>query len=148
MAIEQELEMGGMTKYIIVIMTMAIMASIVGSLVVSAEEPTLPETPVLASPDNGAYVPGNSVTFVWNASARATSYFLQVNTAQDWSGTNLILSEVGNVTQFTVDGFTDDGTTYYWKVWASNAVGISDYTARGFINQESSGRIPIDIIWD
>jgi hypothetical protein len=30
---------------------------------------------------------------------------------------------LGNVTQYTVSGFPNNGTTYYWWVWAGNANG-------------------------
>jgi hypothetical protein len=83
--------------------------------------------PTLSSPANGAKVSGGSVTFRWNASSGATKYFLIVSTnpnltvAQTTSSVRKVWRQLGNVTQYTVAGFANNGTTYYWWVYAGNA---------------------------
>jgi hypothetical protein len=93
------------------------------------------------SPGNGTYIPGTSITYQWNASARATSYYLLVSTSSDSSDTSKykFAAEVGNVTQFTGTNYPDNRTTYYWWVNAGNIAGwapSSQWSANGlsFIN--------------
>jgi hypothetical protein len=99
-----------------------------------------PPAPTLVSPDDGAYVSGTSVIFQWNEAERATKYRLEVNTDPSWgTATRKLYQEVGNVTQYTDTGYPDNGTTYYWRVWAGNyADWCSDSEAnsnkRSFIN--------------
>jgi hypothetical protein len=82
---------------------------------------TPPAAPSLLSP-------GTSITFKWGASTGATTYQLQVNTASNFTGTDLFNAEVGNVTSQEVTGLSL-GTTYYWRVRAGNAIGWSDWSS-------------------
>jgi hypothetical protein len=87
---------------------------------------TKPASPVLSSPSSEAIVSGSSVDFKWNATPGATKYFLHVNTSPKWNvATRKFYGIVGNITTFTNTGFPDDGTVYYWKVWAGNDAGWS-----------------------
>jgi PKD repeat protein len=92
--------------------------------------PTVPAAPTLLSPANGAHVSGTSVTFQWNASLGATKYFLIVSTnsslsvSQTNSSVRKYWGQV-NGTQYTVTGFPNNGTTYYWWVYAGNSSGWS-----------------------
>ncbi len=84
----------------------------------------LPPAPVLTSPDDGGTVSGSSVTYQWNASAGADKYWIEVNTDPAWgAGTRKICIGVGDVTQYIDSGYPDDGTAYYWRVWAGNDAG-------------------------
>jgi len=83
--------------------------------------PTLPDAPSLLSP-------GTAITFKWGASTGATTYWLQVNTASDFTGTNLFNAEVGNVTSQEVTGLSL-GTAYYWRVKAGNSGGWSPWSS-------------------
>jgi hypothetical protein len=62
----------------------------------------------------------------WNASASATGYYLDVATDNAFTIklTNYIDKNVSNVTTFTVTGLLA-GTTYYYRVRASNTIGTS-----------------------
>jgi hypothetical protein len=71
--------------------------------------------------------PGTAITFKWNASERAETYWLQINTASDFSGTDMFNADVGNTTAQRITGFTF-GETYYWRVKAGNAAGWSDWS--------------------
>jgi outer membrane protein assembly factor BamB len=90
--------------------------------------PTVPSAPALSSPANGANVSGTSVTFQWNASPSATKYFLIVSinpslsVAQSNSSSRKFYGQVNGV-QYTVTGFPNNGTTYYWWVYAGNSSG-------------------------
>jgi len=84
------------------------------------EAPSIPPAPNLSFPDDRATVNGPSVNFQWNPSDGATKYLLRVSTIADayipkayfWQ------ADVGNVLSYTVTGFPDDGSTYYWWVYA------------------------------
>jgi hypothetical protein len=91
--------------------------------------PSILAAPILSSPADEASVSGTSVTFRWNASSGATKYFLIVSThpsltvAQSTSSVRKYWGQLGDVTQYTVSGFPNNGTTYYWWVWAGSANG-------------------------
>jgi hypothetical protein len=86
-----------------------------------------PAAPTLLSPANGATVSGTSITYVWNASATATNYWLTVSTDPTGADATKIKfsGTVGNVLQYTNTGYPNNGTTYYWWVSAGNAAGWS-----------------------
>jgi hypothetical protein len=96
---------------------------------VAPAPPPIAVAPTLSSPADGANVSGTSVTFRWNDSPGATKYFLIVSTnpsltvAQSTSSVRKYWGQLGNVTQYTVTGFRNNGTTYYWWVWTGNAHG-------------------------
>jgi hypothetical protein len=83
--------------------------------------PLPPDAPSLLSP-------GASITFKWGTAARANKYWLQVNTASDFSGTNLFNSELGNITEQEVTGLSL-GTTYYFRVKAGNDGGWGSWSS-------------------
>jgi hypothetical protein len=83
--------------------------------------PTPPAPPVLVSP-------GTAITFTWAAAAGATKYYLEVNTAADFTGTVVWDGEVGNVTSKDI-GSLSLGVTYYWRVKADNDGGWSAWSA-------------------
>ncbi len=101
---------------------------------------SIPSAPMLTAPGDGAYVPGSSVTYEWNASAGATKYWIEVNTDPGWGvGTRKLCTGVGNVTQHIDTGYPDDGTAYYWRVWAGNTAGWcsaaeANANSRSFVN--------------
>ncbi|MDD2386567.1 MAG: FISUMP domain-containing protein [Bacteroidales bacterium] len=68
-----------------------------------------------------------TVSFVanWSASAGASTYYLDVNTSSDFTGTWILNnSNVGNVTTFLVSSLTCE-TNYYYRLRASNDCGIT-----------------------
>ena len=71
--------------------------------------------------------PGTAITFKWGTSTGASKYWLQVNTSQAFTGTNVIDANVGSLTLSEVAGFSL-GTTYYWRVRAGNDSGWSDWS--------------------
>ena len=95
----------------------------------------------MSSPANGATASGPSITYQWNASAGATKYWLIVSTNPDWtvSAARRFNSDLGDVTQYNDSGYPDDGTTFYWWVWAGNTAGWSlradvETNSRSFTN--------------
>jgi hypothetical protein len=85
-----------------------------------------PSKPTLSSPSNGATGVSTSPTLSWNASIGATSCTLQVSEKSNFS--SFVFNEnVGNVTSKQVSGLSE-GTTYYWRVIATNSGGSSDWS--------------------
>ena len=82
-----------------------------------------PPPPLLASPPDGSLGISINSTMSWNASARATSYRLQISTTVSFS--TIVFDQSGITgTSVTVSGLSNN-TLYYWRVYASNAGGTS-----------------------
>ncbi|WP_010232507.1 fibronectin type III domain-containing protein, partial [Gillisia marina] len=83
-----------------------------------------------------------SPSLSWNAASGADSYKVQVSTTSDFSSTLVNQSNITG-TSTSVSGL-DDGTTYYWRALATNAVGDSNWSAvRSFttISAPSNGAL-------
>ena len=77
----------------------------------------------------------------WSASANATDYYLDVNTASGFNGTAILNNvSVGNVTTYSVTGLSAS-TTYYYRVRANNSCGTS--ASSSTITQATSAPVSI-----
>lgn len=129
----------------IVLLLFMLLASGLACEALGGEADSIPSAPILSSPSSEAVVHGTSVTFQWNASAGATKYGLRVSEYPDLAEkTSFFSEEIGDFTVFTLPGFPDDATVYYWGVWAGNAAGWSPYAevvakSRSFTN----GDVPL-----
>ncbi|MCK9212217.1 MAG: hypothetical protein M0P61_15360 [Ignavibacteriaceae bacterium] len=101
---------------------------------------TTPLPPILLSPSDGAINQLFSPKLTWNESTGTKYYYLQL--AIDSSFSNLVFSQsVGQVTNWIAYGLKAL-TKYYWKVRASNNVGISNWSERwSFTTQGVCGGI-------
>ncbi|MEJ2738489.1 MAG: fibronectin type III domain-containing protein [Dehalococcoidia bacterium] len=87
----------------------------------------VPPKPTITSPEDSVTVSGGSVTYKWNAEDKANQYFLEVNSDPNWNSKKWKLQKnVGDVTEYTDDGYLNDGTYYYWRVRAGNEAGWSE----------------------
>ncbi|MCB0707595.1 MAG: T9SS type A sorting domain-containing protein [Saprospiraceae bacterium] len=77
-----------------------------------------PSAPLLASPTNGASDIISDFSLEWNPSPGLNSYRIQVDDESDFSSPEVDTSGLMN-TEFQVNGL-DEGTTYFWRVRASN----------------------------
>ncbi len=103
----------------------------------------VPSAPGLVSPSDSAGVPGGTVTYTWNPSAWATRYMIEVNASPNWTADTVKCRfELGDVTEFTDGGYADDGTVYYWRVWAGND---ADWCAAGQANANSHSFVDVGI---
>jgi subtilisin family serine protease len=75
-------------------------------------------TPTLISPANSANVSGTSVTYTWSAVSGATSYALYISTTSNFS--SIKYNVVTSGTSVTDTGYLNNGTVYYWEVFAYN----------------------------
>ncbi|MBX2990027.1 MAG: T9SS type A sorting domain-containing protein [Bacteroidetes bacterium] len=92
-----------------------------------ADPVQIPAIPSLVSPVNGSTTNPTSPVLVWHASARATSYRIQI--AADSTFTSLMLddSTLVDTTRF-VTGLSN-ATSYHWRVKAKNHVGWTEFGA-------------------
>ena len=81
---------------------------------------------VPASPEDGTVNISISPVFSWNAVATATSYHLDVSAAADFSTTVYSQGSLTGTSQ-AVSGLAN-ATTYYWRVGAKNATGITGWS--------------------
>jgi hypothetical protein len=87
-----------------------------------------PATPALLSPqDRATNVPINPTTFTWNAPSGAATYQLQVSTDSTFS--RLGFDQTGISTNSFSTNRLVNSTTYFWRVNASNAAGVSPFSA-------------------
>lgn len=81
-------------------------------------------TPNLTAPTDNAVNQPLNPTFTWDAVPGADNYEIEVNTASDFSGTDIYTNtNLGNVTTFTLDDPTNtiqDNQTFYWRLRAKN----------------------------
>ncbi|MBD3615416.1 MAG: T9SS type A sorting domain-containing protein [Gracilimonas sp.] len=88
--------------------------------------PEPPETPILASPANGANETSTSPTLQWNSADRADTYHVQVATSTDFSSPVVDQSGLSQ-TNYQPAGL-NHSTTYYWRVRAANQGGNSEWS--------------------
>ncbi|MFH0757263.1 MAG: T9SS type A sorting domain-containing protein [Bacteroidota bacterium] len=102
----------------------------------------IPDVPYLWLPYNNALNQELTLTLEWMDSYTAESYTLQVSTNSDFSTT--ILNESGiTFTSKEINGL-DYGTTYYWRVNATNVEGTSYWSkTRNFTTIPAIPDIPI-----
>jgi hypothetical protein len=89
--------------------------------------PALPTPPVLLSPSNSSLNQPTAITLTWNASPGAATYRCQL-AADSLFGT-LIVNDSTLTTPSRQIGPLSGGSTYYWKIKATNAGGTSAYSA-------------------
>jgi Cys-rich repeat protein/parallel beta-helix repeat protein len=88
----------------------------------------IPPVPVLTSPANGATgVPTTPATLTWGVSSGTDTYRLQVATNSNFSDLSLIVNNQLSQTSFQPN--LQPGTTYYWRVNATNLAGTSDWSS-------------------
>ena len=93
-----------------------------------------PPTPTMNAPTTGS----GSVSLSWSASSGATSYTLYRSTS---SGTETAYKGSLTSTSYTDTGVTN-GTTYYYKVVASNSSGTSGKSNEVSATPQASGSAP------
>jgi hypothetical protein len=86
-----------------------------------------PAATALMSPEDGATGVAIDPTLAWQASSGATSYRMQVARAVDFSSP--VVDQGGIVgTSYAVGGLAND-STYYWRVQATSAGGLSVWSS-------------------
>lgn len=88
--------------------------------------PPVPDIPELVSPKNGTGNHSTNPAVTWNSTEYAETYRIQVSETNDFSTTVRDLDSL-NTTELQISGL-HNGTTYYWRVNASNESGSSDWS--------------------
>ena len=85
-----------------------------------------PAAPSAPTANAGSGAGCSQITANWSASTNATKYYLDVSTVNNFASFVGIYNnlDVGNVTSYNVTGLSS-GTTYYYRVRASNSCGTS-----------------------
>ncbi|MFH0991284.1 MAG: T9SS type A sorting domain-containing protein [bacterium] len=85
-----------------------------------------PSIPTLTSPANNSTTVSVPATFSWSPVSGATSYTIQISTSSTFA--TFAVNQSGITTAlFTASGLAN-GTSYYWRVSATNASGTSAYS--------------------
>ncbi len=87
---------------------------------------SLPATPTLSSPGDGATSVGTTINMKWNSSTGAASYRLQVSTDSDFATT--VYNQGGLAALSASVSGLNFLTKYYWRVSATNSVGTSNWS--------------------
>jgi len=85
----------------------------------------LPDYPDLHLPANGGLGVSNPASLHWHPAARAEKYWYQIALTPDVN--NPLLTATTTDT-FTVASLSSN-TTYYWRVWSENSVGLSEFSS-------------------
>lgn len=86
-----------------------------------------PPAPSLQSPSNAAVCQPTSVTLSWSAASGASSYHVQV--AKDISFGTIVVDDPALQSTGRQVSSLSGNVTYYWRVSAANAAGVSAYSA-------------------
>ncbi|WP_434968559.1 T9SS type A sorting domain-containing protein [Rosettibacter firmus] len=85
-----------------------------------------PATPTLISPADGAMGVSTSLSLVWNRSSGAMNYRVQLSTTPNFLS---IIDDSTLTDTFKQVGPLQNGTTYYWRVSATNTGGTSNWSS-------------------
>lgn len=102
----------------------------------------IPTIPTLVSPTNGATNQPTSLILDWSDVTNATSYRIQVMLM---SGTVVTDQTVTTGSQYTVSGL-QNGTSYQWRVNASNSAGTSDWSPTWTFTTATGVQVPGNVI--
>lgn len=101
-----------------------------------------PAIPTLASPANSATEITTNPIMIWNPSANAVTYALQVSLADDFSSFVVNQSNIRG-TSIQVIGLSTN-TQHYWRVNATNPIGTSDWsTTWSFTTISAAPAVPV-----
>ncbi len=92
------------------------------SVVTAISDAPVPQTPI-----DGAVNVSATPTLEWLPSGQAQAYRLEV--ATDEAFTSLIVDEIVSDTTYALNTVLDSNTTYYWRLTADNACGVSNTSA-------------------
>jgi hypothetical protein len=87
---------------------------------------SIPFTPTIIYPLNGASDQPINLTLQWNGDPKANSYRIQVSTSQDFS--SLFIDDSTYTASLKSIGPLRYNTTYYWRVSAKNSAGVSSFS--------------------
>jgi len=88
--------------------------------------PAVPSVPTLVSPDSGSMSHSAIVALVWSMASGAVTYHFQVSTSSSFAP--IVSQDSTLIADSATVGGLADRATYYWRVRAKNAAGVSGWT--------------------
>jgi hypothetical protein len=88
--------------------------------------PPIPDIPAVVSPVNLSITQPVNITLNWNQSANAATYGIQVSTTSSFA--TFIVNETGLINPNKALTSLNQGTTYYWRINATNTSGTSQWS--------------------
>ncbi|MFZ1082077.1 MAG: fibronectin type III domain-containing protein [Candidatus Kryptoniota bacterium] len=103
---------------------------------------SLPSVPTLVSPDSGLTNQPLSNTLSWSTSSNAASYQVELSTSSGFTST--VINDSATASTSIPTGALSTSTTYYWRVRAINAAGLSSFsTAWSFTTLPPIPGVPV-----
>ncbi|MEQ9308393.1 MAG: ice-binding family protein [Balneolaceae bacterium] len=105
-----------------------------------------PTIPSLSLSDSAAVNLPHKLNLIWNASATAETYQLQISDTSSFTTTVYDQSQLTDTVEFVT--VLDFSTTYYWRVAASNGTGTSNFSSLASFTTWGSvpnGPDPVDL---
>ena len=88
--------------------------------------PPIPDIPAVVSPVNLSTTQPVNITLSWNQSANAATYGIQVSTISSFA--TFVINETGLINPTKSLTGLSQGTTYYWRINATNTSGTSQWS--------------------
>jgi len=88
--------------------------------------PPIPDIPAVVSPVNLSTTQPVNITLSWNQSANAATYGIQVSTTSSFA--TFVINETGLINPTKSLTGLSQGTTYYWRINATNTSGTSQWS--------------------
>ena len=88
--------------------------------------PPIPDIPAVVSPVNLSTTQPVNITLSWNQSANAATYGIQVSTTSSFA--TFVINENGLINPTKSLTGLSQGTTYYWRINATNTSGTSQWS--------------------
>ena len=86
----------------------------------------IPDIPAVVSPVNLSTAQPINITLNWNRSANAANYGIQVSTTSSFA--TFVVNETGLINPTKALTGLNQGTTYYWRINATNTSGTSQWS--------------------
>jgi len=104
---------------------------------------TIPSSPFLISPSDGATIKGLLTWFHWDTITNATYYRIQISDSQLFEKT--IMDKIITVPYCESTFYWDINKKYYWKICAINSRGASEWSQVWSLKTSSPGPIKNDV---
>jgi hypothetical protein len=104
-----------------------------------------PLSPTLVAPYNGQLNLPTVLSLKWDSSAGATQYHVQVSASSLFQ--NLVVDDSSVTTLFRKVGPLLNNTTYYWRVRAKNAGGVSPFSSTWSFTPAYPNQYILDNTW-
>ncbi|MEN9885029.1 MAG: hypothetical protein RLZZ420_2246 [Bacteroidota bacterium] len=88
--------------------------------------PPIPDVPTILSPASLSTAQPININLNWNRSANAATYGIQVSTTSSF--TTFVVNETGLINPTKALTGLNQGTTYYWRINATNTSGTSQWS--------------------